>query len=206
MIRRMVYVFLALTLAFASTALFAQQDFSADMVTSTGQRQNTGKMYVTKDKVRFEVPGERGGGIVIVNFATKTSDVLMPDRKMYMEMSATQQSPAAQRMWAFFRPADAADACSAWEQTRPGAQCRKIGSDTVNGRSTTEYEVKNPGGEAGNVWIDSAIVFPVKWEGKNSKGELQNIKTGSQPSSLFEIPSDYQKFQMPAGMGNMPNH
>ena len=38
-----------------------------------------------------------------------------------------------------------------------------------------------------------------------ASGELQDIKEGSQPASLFEIPSDYQKFQMPPGMGNMPH-
>jgi len=210
MIARLIRIFFAVTFSLATTALFAQEDFSADMVNLEQGKQNaTGKVYVTKDKMRFEMLGQNGhSAIMIMNFATKTGTVLMPERKMYMEMTAGQQGPAAQRTWAFFRPADAADACSAWQKmaTRPGGECHKIGSEVVNGRSTAEYEVKSADGDVGHVWLDSAIVFPVKWEGKNSKGELQNIKTGAQPSSMFEIPAGYQKFQMPAGMPNMPNH
>jgi hypothetical protein len=43
----------------------------------------------------------------------------------------------------------------------------------------------------------------VKWQNKNNDwGELRNIQEGSQPSSLFEVPAGYKKFEMP-NMGNM---
>jgi hypothetical protein len=50
------------------------------------------------------------------------------------------------------------------------------------------------------MWLDPKLRFPVKWEGKNSSGELRNIQEGSQPASLFEIPSGYTKFDMGAMM------
>jgi len=50
------------------------------------------------------------------------------------------------------------------------------------------------------MWLDPKLRFPVKWEGKNGSGELRNIQEGSQPSSLFEIPSGYTKFDMGAMM------
>ena len=187
-----------------ATALFAQEDFSAEVVKSSNQNQqiSQGKIYVTKDKLRFEPEGENArSGVAIVNFATHTSDVLMPARKMYMEMPAGQ-GPAAQRMRDFFRPPDPENACSDWMKaaTKPGGECHKVGSAVVNGRNTVEYEARSGDGGAGHVWLDRKIAFPVKWDNKDGGGgELRNIKEGSQPASLFEIPSDYQKIDM----GNM---
>ena len=204
---KLIRVFFVVALGLASSALFAQEDFSADIAQFNQEKQtSSGKIYVTKDKVRLEPQGPNGhGGVMILNFAAHTSDMLMPEHKMYMEMPAGQ-GPAAQRTWAFFRPADAENACSDWQKlaNRSGGECHKVGSEVVNGRNTIEYEGKSANGDISHVWLDSKIAFPVKWEGKNSKGELQNIKAGPQPASLFEIPTDYQKMQMPMGMPGMP--
>jgi hypothetical protein len=190
----------------AAGALWAQQDFAADIVThDQGKSASTpAKMYVTKDKMRFESQGQNGhNAAIIINFATQTSDVLMPERKMYMEMAAGQ-GPGAARTWAFFRPTDVENACGDWQKmvmNKNGGECHKVGSESVNGRSTIKYEAKSASGDISDVWLDSKIVFPIKWQGKNGGGELQNIKEGSQPTSLFEIPSDYQKMDMGAMMG-----
>jgi len=66
----------------------------------------------------------------------------------------------------------------------------------VNGRSTVKYEGTNAKGETGTIWLDPKLRFPVKWQGKNGSGELQNIKEGAQPASLFEIPDGFTKFDM----------
>ncbi len=201
---------LILVFALGTTAVFAQEDFSADIVNNKADgngNQNKAKIYVTKSKWRIEGLGEgrMGGGAIITNLSTGMSNILIPDRKMYMEFPQGK-GPAGQRMWSFFQARDIDNACSDWLSlpNNKGGTCKKIGSDTVNGRSTVKYEGTNSNGESGTVWFDKKIAFPIKWEGKNGGGELENIKEGSQPSSLFEIPSDYQKFQMPAGM-NMPN-
>lgn len=189
----------------AASAVWAQQDFSADIVThEQGKPASTpAKMYVTKDKMRFESQGQNGhNAAVIINFATQTSDVLMAERKMYMEFAAGQ-GPGAARTWAYFRATDVENACGDWQKmvSKPGGECHKVGSESVNGRSTIKYEAKSAGEDISDVWLDSKIAFPIKWQGKNSEGELQNIKEGSQPASLFEIPSDYQKMDMGAMMG-----
>ncbi len=205
---RGIRVFFILAFVISATAVFAQEDFSADMVTQhDGKPMPTGKIYATKDKMRFEGQdkGSRAGGAVVVNFTTQTSAVLMAERKMYMEMPLGQGPSGGARPY-FFRPKDVSDACSEWVQQamNKGGTCKKIGSATVNGRSTVEYEGTNAKGETSQVWLDDKIAFPIKWQSQNGGGELQNIKEGSQPASLFEIPSDYQKFQMPAGMPGMP--
>jgi len=199
-------LFCLVLFSLSAAAVFAQEDFSAEIVKSNkGQQMSEGKIYVTKDKMRFESEGGNDrNAVAIVNFATRTNRVLMPTQKMYIEMPGGM-GPAAQRTRNFFRPADPENACSDWMKltTKPGAECHKVGSATVNGRNTVEYEAKSSDGGAGHIWLDRKIVFPVKWDDKDGGGgELRNIKEGSQPASLFEIPSDYQKMDL--GSMGMP--
>ncbi len=79
-----------------------------------------------------------------------------------------------------------------------------MGNEQVNGRSTVKYEGTDSKGEKGSVWLDSKVRFPIKWQGKDGSGELQNIQEGPQPASLFEIPAGYNKFEMPQGMMQRP--
>lgn len=201
--------FAPMLLLVASAVAFAQQDFSADIVNTKQDKMSTpGKMYVTKDKMRFEPENKTSEhfGAMILDWTTHTSYVLMPERKMYLETSSSM-GPSTQRSWSYFRAINPDNACGDWlKVAKPGTTCKKIGSDTVNGRSTIKYEGAGTDGDVSTVWIDPKIAFPIKWQNKSSSGELQNIKEGSLSSSLFEIPSDYQKMQMPMGMPqNMPH-
>ena len=206
--KRCVCGVILLMICFATTVVFAQEDFSAKAVNLRPGKEPTSqaKIYVTKDKMRIESSEPNGhAGAVIVNFSTQTSTVLMPERKMYMQF-AQGQGPGASSMRGMFRIGDADDACGDWRRittAKSNATCRKIGSDTVNGRSTVKYEATGNNGKTGNFWIDPKLHFPIKWQDSQDAGELQDIKEGSQPASLFEVPSDYQKFQMPAGMGDV---
>jgi len=185
-------------LLLASVAL-AQTEFSAEVVDTQKSGASTrAKIYCAKDKIRFE-PAEkdqRGMGAFIVNLTTQTSTVLMDQQHMYMEMPA--QMAAQRNPYKFFRTGDVENACSDWLQLswNKGGTCHKVGSDTVNGRSTVKYEGTNGNGDAGFVWLDPKLRFPVKWEGKNGGGELRNIQEGAQPANLFEVPAGYTKFDM----------
>ncbi|MGH9499723.1 MAG: hypothetical protein ACRD3L_11350 [Terriglobales bacterium] len=198
-------LFLTILVICLSVAVFAQEDFSAEIVRHDQDQERTPtKIYVTKGKMRVESAGRDGhGGAVILDFATQTSTILMAERNMYMEFPAGR-GPGAQRTWNFFRTRDVEDACSDWLKlpSNQGGSCKKIGSDVVNGRTTVKFEGTNSKGETGEVWLDPKIGFPVKWQGKDGGGELQNIQVGTQSPSLFEIPSGYQKMEMPAGMPN----
>ena len=185
-----------------TTAAFSQQDFSADLVNNAEKASSTpAKIYASKDKMRFEGHEQNGHtGTLIINFAAQTTDILVPDRKMYVE-SAMGRGPGAQRSFNFFRAADAENACDEWQKmaTKPGGTCHKIGPEVVNGRSTVKYQGTSAEGDVTYVWIDPKLRFPVKWQGKNSGGELRNIQEEAQPASLFVVPADYQKLDM----GNM---
>ncbi|MFZ0733291.1 MAG: hypothetical protein WAM79_13260 [Candidatus Sulfotelmatobacter sp.] len=174
------------------------QEFSADIV-NTG-REGAGKkakIYFAKDKMRIESAEQRGGGAVIVDLAAHTSTILMDQQHMYMEMPV--QMADKRDPYHFFHIGDVENACSDWlaQPSNKGGTCHKVGTETVNGRSAVKYEGTNAEGKSGTVWLDPKLHFPLKWQGENGQtGELQNIKEGSQPASLFEIPAGYQKFDM----------
>lgn len=176
----------------------AQTEFSGEIVDNQKGDAPQAKIYSGKDKMRFEsaTADPKAGGAVIVNLATHTSTVLMPQRQMYMEMPPQM---AGQRMnYTLFRVGDMDNACSEWlaQPRNKGGTCKKVGNETVNGRSTVKYEGTNANGDTGTVWIDPKLRFPVKWQGKNNSWELRNIQEGSQPASLFEVPEGYTKFDM----------
>lgn len=192
----------------AASFALAQTEFSAEIVdTMKPDNPNHPKVYFAKDKMRIESGADnpRGmGGVVVVNFTTQTSMVLMDQRHMYMEMP--MQGSGQRITYNFFKTGDAEAACADWLSLprNKGSSCRKIGTDTVNGRSTVKYEGTSAGGESNTFWIDPKLRFPVKWTGKNNAGELRNIREGSQPSSLFEVPAGYTKFDMGAVMQQRP--
>ncbi|HWY22568.1 MAG TPA: hypothetical protein VNX26_15180 [Candidatus Acidoferrum sp.] len=193
--------FLALMLI-ASFAL-GQTEFSAEIVDLQKPGTPT-KIYFAKDKIRIEpqATNSRGAGVVIMNMATQTSTILMTQQHMYMEMPA--QSLSQRGIFLFFRAGDIENACVDWQKmvhTLTGS-CHKVGNDTVNGRTTVEYEGTSSSGEVSRVWLDPKLRFPVKWQGKNSGGELRNLQEGSQPASLFEIPSGFTKMDMGGMMQN----
>jgi hypothetical protein len=193
-----------------ATCALAQTEFSGEIVNTNqegGEKQ--AKIYSAKDKIRIEPEdaksNEMGKGAVIINLATQTSTVLMAQQHMYMEMPWQMANRQNRTEWNFFRTGDVENACSDWLQLpqNKGGTCHKVGHDTVNGRSTIKYEGTNAKGESGTVWVDPKLRFPVKWAAKNGSGELRNIQEGSQPASLFEVPSGYTKFDM-GGMMRPP--
>jgi Domain of unknown function (DUF4412) len=187
----------------AASFVLAQAEFSGEVVDLQKPGAPTvAKLYFAKDKMRIEAQtsGPHGGGVVIMNFASQTSDILMPQQHMYMEMPV--QSQGQRQVYSFFEVGDVENACGDWQKIshmQPGS-CHKVGTDTVNGRSAIEYEATNSSGDVSRVWLDAKVRFPLKWQGKNSGGELRNVQAGSQPASLFEIPAGYTKMDMGAMM------
>jgi hypothetical protein len=206
MVRVVIRMGCAILILLAASFSLAQTELSAEMVdTQKPDHPSNGKMYFSKDKVRFESAKKdpRSGGSVIINLATQTTTVLMDQMHMYMEVSA--QTGGQRTAYNFFRTGDVEAACSDWMQLaqNKGGSCHKVGSETVNGRSTVKYESTNANGDIGDVWLDPKLRFPVKWQGKNAGWELRNIQEGTQPASLFEVPAGYTKMDM-GGMMQRP--
>jgi hypothetical protein len=189
-------------LCMLGTAALAQE-FNADIVTNdkkeTGQ---SSKIYVSKNKMRFENQQQRQAGTVLLDSDTQMMDIIMPDRHMYME-SRIGQGPMHQHTFRFFQAVDVENACPDWQKMtdRPGGSCQRVGDESTNGRAAVKYTITSAEGKSGAVWLDKSLKFPVKWQGEDGSGELQNIHEGPQPAALFEIPAGYQKFDMGSMMG-----
>jgi len=95
-------MFCLMLFSLLATSVFAQQEFSADLVDNSEKASSTqSKIYAGKDKLRFE--GQQNGrtGTMIINFAAQTTDILIPERKMYIESTAGH-GPAGQRSFNTF--------------------------------------------------------------------------------------------------------
>jgi hypothetical protein len=183
---------LILILAAASSAAVAQSDFSADIVNPKPVNTFHTKIFVTKNKLRFQQ--ENNGhttSIMLVDLAALTSVVLIPQQHMYIK-ALKPQIPG--QGVAFFQPENVADACAAWEKMGElKGKCRNFGKEKVNGRDTVKYENVDADKIASYIWIDIKLHFPIKWEGQVGARELRNIVESSQPAELFAIPAGYTK-------------
>lgn len=194
-------VLLLLPLAAAQTTPHLTP-FSADMQFSSNRgpaamHEMSGKIYVSHQHMRMDMGGgPRGGAIMITDFATKTTDTLMPEQHMYMEFKADQmQRPG---MGPNIRPVPNPNNPCANEQ---GMTCKNLGVEQVNGRTCDHWQITLKNGEVSNMWIDQKIHFPIKTVTQDSSWELTNIQEGEPAASLFEIPAGYQKMDMGGMMG-----
>jgi hypothetical protein len=206
--RRLVWACLALVALSASAVAQSWAgipQFSADMkVSGRGGENMNGKIYFGGQKTRFDMSGQRGEMIMITDATKKVAYMVMPNEKMYMEMSTAMQGMRGRGpSLPDAKPLDPTNPCSA----DADMTCQKAGSETVNGRSCDKWEFKSKSDPSKNhtVWIDQKLHFPIKNVGAAGEiWELQNLKEGSQSASLFEVPAGYNKMDMGGMMGRPP--
>jgi hypothetical protein len=197
--------YLVALLVIAQAAL--AQEFSADVLNKKSDNVGLKKLYAGKDKVRFEVEGGKGAmrpSALILDETQNRYVVLMGEQHMYMDAPVMMTRAFVVQFW---RVQDVNDACPQWKKTAEQAgtyknwgSCTKVGSDSVNGRSAVKYEGVSNKGEKSFIWVDTKLHCVVKTEDTAGGIELRNIQEGSQPSSLFEVPAGYTKFDMGAMM------
>jgi hypothetical protein len=163
-------------------------EFSADMVMTSDSKTMSAKVFTKGEKSRMEPQGQPTYNVVRND--KKVMWVVMTDQKTYMEMPADpKQAPQGDKV--------------------PGEVSRKlIGKETVDKRTCNKYEITyTDEGKTVKMyqWMATDINLPVKMAAVDGSWtiEYQNIKMGSQPDSLFEVPSGYKKMVMPA-MPQMP--
>ena len=198
---------LVLLLQCASAQIPQLAPFSADVqYSSTGRnggpaRDMDGKLYVSQEAFRTDMQGgPRGESTFIVNIATKTNYVVLPQQHMYIEHKAAELAGRMGRNpMADLKPVDPSNPCSAQEDTA----CKKVGTEVVNGRSCDHWEMTDNNGTVSNVWIDQKLHFPIKRVSQGSTSELTNVKEGPQDPSLFQVPSGYTKMDINSMMQGM---
>jgi Domain of unknown function (DUF4412) len=201
-------------LTFLSISVLAQmpQPFSADFSTTSanGNLNMKGKTFISIPKIRMDMSdagqqqqrqGPFGGKMsMIVDGDAKMAYMLMHESQMYMEFPANSNSPMMQRLP---KLSDYnGDPCSG----RQDMTCKKVGTETVNGRSCDKWEATQKNGEKETFWIDQKLHFPIKSQTSNGMTtEFTNIKEGAQDPALFKVPPGYQKFDAGAMGGRRPH-
>lgn len=171
--------------------------FSADMkMTGHNGEDGTGKVYFNSDRhMRMEMNAHGHNMVMMVDSSdinNPKSTMLMPEQKMYMEMSG--RGPMAKQRGPQVRVYDPNNPCAAMEDTT----CKKVGVETVNGYVCDKWEFT--GKSAQTVWISQKMHFPIKTVHQDGTTvEFSNIKEGPQDAKLFAVPGDYRKFD-PMGM------
>jgi hypothetical protein len=166
-------------------------EFSADTITKfQDQGEMHGKMFFKPDKFRMEMK-MHGDMIMITRIDKKVAWNVMPSEKMYMEM-----------------PIDLSKKPRVEEKFEGEIERKQVGTETIDGHPTKKYlityKVDNKQDQVYQ-WMATDINFPVKTAAVDGSWiqEFKNIKMGSQPDSLFEVPAGYQKIQMPQMPGGM---
>lgn len=184
MFKQTTIVFLLILLA--SSTVFALE-FSADSITTQkGGFQIKGKLFYKPDKFRMETQAHSNMNmIVITRVDKKLAWNLMPDTKTYMEI-----------------PFDMQNKPKVNEKYEGEIDRKQVGSETIDGHPTKKYLITyKTGNETNQVyqWLATDINMAIKTSAIDGSWsyELRNIKMGNQPDTLFEIPTGYQKIQMP---------
>lgn len=153
------------------------------------------------DKRRVETEMLPGMKIIYLQLA-KGRYALYPARKIYAEIKMDgSDNPlnSAQGVPSDFTPDKLISSAPA------GAKYEKLGTEQINGRTTTKYRVTTGGGDGSKttsetiIWADESLGMPIKFEMTSKDGgkftmEIRNIKL-EVDASLFELPKDYRKVE-----------
>jgi len=165
-----------------------------------GGREGTHNIFVSHGNMRMEMRSPMGKGSMVVIFRKDkgTTWTLFPEEKFYIENKLDE----AKLKKTFGKiPMDTKKEDLGTE-TVNGFKCRKMRVETTT--NIMGREIKS----TSTVWTSERLDFPIRSQGKEGGVmELRDIKPGSQPSDLFEVPAGFTKRDMPSfGMGQMQKH
>lgn len=190
--------FLGLVVALISVPAQAQQ-FSADLVNTSAGGETAGRparLRVSGGKVRIETP-EFSDGFFLIE-TTDHAYFVRPAARTFMD--ARQSS----RLTRWFVTVDPADPCHQWQamaklagatEQGEGWRCERTGREIIEGRSVDVVSATASPNREVVGWIDPELKFPLKVRMENGMTVVvTNIRYDAQPPNLFEIPSNFHKF------------
>ena len=185
------------------------QEFSADVIsTLSGGKVQKGKIYHTANKERYDSSLEKKPGIVvethmIIDREQKLVYLVEPQQKLILVNHALRapSSPASGGS-SDNSCADLVKTLGPMISQQSASDCKQDGAENVNGRGTVRWEMQLKVGTiqlgTATVWVDTQLKTSVKWQfSGGDSGELQDIQPGPQPLSLFVLPADYRRQDLP---------
>lgn len=186
--------------------------FSADMqmisANPKAPKEVTGKIFLGDNHMRINLNTGGPGTAMITDFGTKTVDILILEPKMYMEhkAGAVARPGVASDASDDLKPFDPENPCA----NQPDVTCKKIGVETVSGRTCDHWEITDKNGKVSNVWVDEKLHFPIKMTSPDTTIILSNITEGPPDAVLFQVPADFRKMDinimMQKGAGQPPQN
>jgi outer membrane lipoprotein-sorting protein len=170
-------------------------EFSADMVISTPEGVHKGKFFFNGTNFRQEIDMAGEKQVMIFRQDKNLIWVLMPEAKMYMEVSSQTQVENVPQV--------------DQHEMESLAEKKHLGKETVNGYDCEIYQYiyhdKSMG--TNTQWFSKKLNFPIKMEMQSPSGrtttEYKNISEKSLSNELFEIPAGYRTMGMPGMMPDM---
>ncbi|MHB1457444.1 MAG: DUF4412 domain-containing protein [Armatimonadota bacterium] len=197
-IKRILVSVVAATAILGVAGMAMAAEYSADVKQSMpgldGKSMNmNAKIYVKGQMERRESTTPMGKMISITRRDKGVMWMLMPAQKSYMEQKLGNVNPKA-------------DPIASVLKMMPNY--KKVGTAKIAGFMCDKYTFKDTERKtSGTAWISPQLKAQVKMDMKSSRGNmtyaLTNIKMGTQPNSLFNIPKGYKKMQMGMGMPGM---
>ncbi|HEX8651672.1 MAG TPA: hypothetical protein VF708_12600 [Pyrinomonadaceae bacterium] len=175
--------------------------FDREAGTSAPLNPNTSQVFVARDRDLRREDYELSPGVKVSFLQLPTGRYrLLHSKKLYAELGVEEGAPGqAQNVPPDFSPERLLNA------SRTEARYEKLGTEELNGRTTTKYRVtvRSEAGEARDspaenlVWVDESLGVPVRTESTSPDGsrytmELRDIKLDVE-ASMFALPSDYRK-------------
>jgi hypothetical protein len=160
------------------------QEFSADQIVTTSNMKEVGTLYYRLDRWRLETRVGEYETISIFRLDKRLVWTLLPKDKKYMEMPMLDDDlPLPAKIVGEIERAVVG------QEEVEGFLCDKL---VV--RYSKEDEICEM-----RYWIPKELGVPIRSEAPdlNWKNELKNIRGGSQPDELFEVPSGYELFVPP---------
>ncbi len=173
-------------------------EFAADLVSggAAGGAVLRGRLYVGTGKERIDLPAAAGAhpepSALIVDLVRGWAYLLFPARKTYQAVGDRGRGALARDGLAWLEPVDPAQPCAGRGQS---FSCRRVhGRGGTAGQRAEEWEIADATGrEAARLWIDDRLRFPIRIRSSSEVSELEHIRVGPQPASLFEVPGDYRR-------------
>jgi hypothetical protein len=164
--------------------------YAVDMVMTSGKEGVSMHRAFNGGSIRSEIEAQ-GQKMVMIERADEpgTTYTLMPSEKRAIKMNPTEMTG---------RAGDALKKQMA-EASKPEPEVvptiEKLGTETVDGHAAVKFKVTAEEHSA-LAWFDAASGAPLKMESGESRIEWKNLEVKPQPAKLFEVPKDYELFDM----------
>jgi hypothetical protein len=144
----------------------------------TDQPITNGKLYMSKGRLRVEL----GTMVDLFSVRRQKGWRMFPEEKQYIPITGQKQVSTYLPSMTNGSPCPSAE--------RP-SECKMVGKEEIEGRSSTKWELVNHNGVHVFLWTDDKLQIAVRWRIENVTYELMRIHEQEVADDLFNLPPGY---------------